>query len=74
METKGISQSYIRQDDGCVINTNEAELNSYMEARERLRAQKEQEKKLSDLENKVESLDEKLQIILDHITKNQAGK
>jgi hypothetical protein len=68
------SKQYVRQDDGAVINTNNAELNTYLEARRRLRDKEVHEKKLSDLEDKVKSLDDKLQVILDHITKNQTGK
>lgn len=73
MAAESPKSPYKKQDDGAVINTSDAELQAYMSARSQLLAKKEQDKKLSDLENKVESLDAKLQVILDHIT-NQAGK
>jgi len=60
--------NYQRQNDGSVINTNTAELNSYLEARKRIKNLQEQEKRIESLEKTVEGLDLKLNLILEKLS------
>jgi len=60
--------NYYKQEDGAVINTNKAELNQYLEARERLREKEKQKKRFNELENKVQNLDSKLDLILEKLS------
>lgn len=59
---------YSKRNDGVVINRNTAELNQYLEARERLKSQKQQQEKLEELEERFENLDNKLDLILEKLS------
>ena len=59
---------YKKRADGFIINTNNGELNQYIEARESLRAHKNQTEKIEELETKLKSLDGKLDLILEKIS------
>jgi hypothetical protein len=60
--------NYYRQNDGSIINTNNAELNQYLESRKRLKHLLTQEEKMLELETKVDSLDSKLNLILEKLS------
>ena len=60
--------NYVKQEDGAVINTNNAELNQYLEAREALKTKRDQQRRFNELEEKVEGLDNKLNLILEKLS------
>jgi len=59
---------YSKRNDGVVINTNNAELQQYLEARERVRSTKEINQKVEELEERFENLDNKLDLILEKLS------
>lgn len=59
---------YSKRNDGVVINNNTGELQTYMEARERLKSQKEQDQKIEELEARFENLDNKLDLIIEKLS------
>jgi len=60
--------NYYKQEDGAIINTNNEELKQYLDARQNLREKEKQQKRFNELEDKVQSLDSKLDLILEKLS------
>jgi len=60
--------NYYKKDDGCVINTNNAELEQYMAGRDRIIKERDNYRRVNALEEKVEGLDNKLDLILEKLS------
>lgn len=56
-----------RQSDGLLINKDESGYNLYMAERERLKNEQSQKQKIQELENKFNSMDHKLNLILEKL-------
>jgi len=60
--------NYVINEDGAIINTDNIELQLYLDNREKLRNTKETQDRFEDLEGKVKNLDSKLDLILEKLS------
>jgi len=60
--------NYYKKDDGCIINTNNAELEQYLSQRQKFIENRENQRRVAALEEKVEGLNNKLDLILEKLS------
>ena len=65
--TKTDIPNYFKSEDGTVLNTNNAELDQYLENRRIIQKQKNSESRFQNLEKEVEGLNSKLDLILEKL-------